>query len=142
MRLLSWLRHRSNTRVDGKVTITLDVDSSAYVAGMKDAASIIRYHRAVAHERDLGRAYVGVVLDELARSVGLDPVQAWRLPRARAERLEDLHHPDVVRRQAAEAAWLAEHREQRAQVVCAECGQPRHGHAWSGAIPARECRHA
>lgn len=113
MRLPSWLRVRRTSRDAGTVTVTLAVDTSAYVAAMKDAASIVRYHRAVAHEGSLGRAYVGVQLDELARSVGLDPVQTWRLPRARDKRLAGLNDPDRGRRQTAEAAWLVEHRAHR-----------------------------
>lgn len=83
MRLPSWVHSRTTTRVAGKVTITLTADTSGFEASMRETASIVRYQAAVAHQRDLGRAYVGVMLDELARSVGLDPV---------------------------EAAWLAEHR--------------------------------
>lgn len=114
MRLPSWLSMRRTSSTIGTVTVTLTPDTSAYVAGMKDAASIIRYHRAVEHERNVGRAYVGLQLDELARRVGLDPIEVWRLPRARDERLVRLNDPDRTVRQAAEAAWLVEHRAHRA----------------------------
>lgn len=114
MRLPSWLRVRRTRRVAGTVEVTLTADTTGFEAAMRDAASILRYQRAVAHQRSLGRAYVGLMLDELARSVGLDPVAAWRLPRARDQRLADLNHPNRATRRAAEAAWLAEHRAYRA----------------------------
>jgi hypothetical protein len=114
VKLPSWLRVRSTTRVAGKVTVTLTADTTGFEAAMRETASIVRYQQRVAHERSLGLAYVGVQLDELARSCGMDPVQAWRLPRAHDQRVADLNHPDRDRRQAAEAAWLAEHRAHRA----------------------------
>lgn len=117
MRLPSWVHSRTTTRVAGKVTITLTADTSGFEAAMWETASIVRFHRAVAQERSCGRAYVGSLLDNLASSVGLDPVQTWRLPRARDERLAGLNHPDRGHRVAAERAWLIEHRAHRGSVA-------------------------
>lgn len=36
------------------------------------------YRRRIKHERSLGRAYVGTILDDLCRHFGLDPLVAWR----------------------------------------------------------------
>lgn len=120
MRLPSWLRVRRTSHGAGTVTVTLEADVSGFVDAMdraREATSAAAYDMAVAHEWSLAQAHLGVQLDDLARSIGLDPVQAWRLSRMREEkRLEfaDLHHPNPWRRRAAERAWLAEHRAHRA----------------------------
>lgn len=115
-----WWWRRRRSRDAGTVTVTLELDNSRFVAGMHDAAASVstaRFRIRVAHERSLGQAYVGTVLDDLCRDFGLDPVQVWRLPRAREELLAGLTHPDRATRQAAEAAWLRaarEHQRRRA----------------------------
>lgn len=119
MRLPAWTRVRRTRTVAGTVEVTLAVDTTAFEAAMADSASVLRYHQAIAHQRSLGQAYVGVQLDELARSCGLDPVQAWRLPRARDLRLAGLGHSDRAVRQAAEAEWLSWARAHQAEQAAA-----------------------
>jgi hypothetical protein len=114
VRAPSWLRFGRTARRPATVTVTLEADVSGFVDAMgraREAASVTAYDLAIAHEWSLAQAHLGVQLDELARSVGLDPVEVWRLPRMLE--LADLHHPDPERRRAAERAWLAEHREHR-----------------------------
>jgi hypothetical protein len=122
VRLPAWARVRRTRSVARTVEVTLEVDTSRFVAAMGEASEGIRrskYQARLRHERSLGQAYVGAKLDELARSCGLDPVQAWRLPRARDQRLAGLTHPDPVARRAAEAAWLASARAHQAQQAAA-----------------------
>lgn len=112
----AWRRRRPEPP---NVTITLVADTTKFDAAMRrliDGTSETAYRRRIAHEWSLAEAHVGVLLDDLARSVGLDPVKAWRMPRQlEQERIElaDLHHPNPWRRRAAEAAWLRQHRAQR-----------------------------
>lgn len=120
MRAPAWWRRRRTPAGVGTVTVELVADASRFVAAMDEAAEGIRrsqYRARFRHERAVGLAFVDVQLDELARSVGLDPVQAWRLPHERDALLEDLNHPSLERRRAAEAAWRAEHAAHRAAVV-------------------------
>lgn len=122
MRAPRWLRRRS--RDAGTVTIELVADTNRFDQAMarlvdntSEHASRIRFRRRVAHERSLGQAYVGVLLDGLCHGFGLDPMEAWREPRARDQRLAALNSPDREARQAAEAAWRAEHRAHRARLA-------------------------
>lgn len=117
MRAPWWLRRR---RTPSTVTVELVADTSRFEAAMAEAAEGLsrnRFRMRVRHERSLGQAYVGVLLDGLCHGFGLDPVQVWRVPRARDQRLAALNAPDREARRAAEAAWLAEHRAHRAAVV-------------------------
>lgn len=43
-----------------------------------EAASRLRYRLRIEHERSLGAAYVGRLLDQLCTDLGLDPVETWR----------------------------------------------------------------
>ena len=118
MRAPAWLRFGRATSEAGTVTVTLEADATVFVDAMcrvREVASVTAYDVEIAHEWSLAQAHLGVQLDELARSVGLDPMEAWRLPRARDERLAGLNDPDRARRRAAEAAWLRAHREHRAR---------------------------
>jgi len=119
----SWLLLRRWRRTTpGTVTVTLTADTTAFVDAMHDAAETLartRYRLRVAHEWSLGQAYVGVQLDEMCRDLGLDPVVAWRMPRAVEQRLAGLTDPDRVRRAAAEAAWLRSARAHQAHQATA-----------------------
>lgn len=114
MRLPSWARVRRTRSLPGTLEVDLVMDASGFVAAVRDLQSAERYRRRVAHERSLGQAYVGVLLDGLCHGFGLDPVAAWRLPRQRDELYDRLASPDRVTRQAAEAEWLRVHRAHRA----------------------------
>lgn len=47
-----------------------------------EALSWTIYRLRIAHQRDLGLAYVGRELDRLCRELGLDPEVTWRTPAA------------------------------------------------------------
>lgn len=46
-----------------------------------EAASVERYRRRIAHERSSGKAEVSLLLDQMCRDLGLDPMATWRNPR-------------------------------------------------------------
>lgn len=67
-----------------EITVELEIDASRFVDGMLrayEATSVIKYRQRIEHERSLGKAQVGVLLDQMCRDLGMDPVKAWRLPR-------------------------------------------------------------
>lgn len=104
MRLPTWLHHRRTRRTTPRtVTVDLTIDTAAFEDGMRQVAEDLadaRYHRRLAYERQLGHAQVGALLDGMCRDLGLDPVQAWRLPRSRERR----HRRDLASFAAATRA--------------------------------------
>lgn len=83
-----WHRLTTTTTTPSTVTVTLEADTSRFVEAMERAAEdvrILRYRQRLRHERSLGQAQVGVLLDQMCRDLGLNPVQTWRLPREREE---------------------------------------------------------
>jgi len=84
MRLPEWLRTRDYRAVGRSVEVTLELDATGFVDAMyraHEAASNAALARAIRYERSLGKAQVGVLLDQMCRDYGWDPVTVWRLPR-------------------------------------------------------------
>lgn len=104
MRLPEWLRVIGRARRSpGSVAVTLEADVSRFVAAMEEAGESLsrqRYRYRVRREQIAARAHVDGLLDDLCRRWGMDPVEVWRVPRAREQR-------DRRDRAAMLAAWRA-----------------------------------
>lgn len=85
MKLPTWLRTKSTRRsAERTITVDLEIDTAQFEDAMYDVVegfSRAQHERRLRHERSLGQAYVGVLLDDWCRSEGWDPVQVWRIPR-------------------------------------------------------------
>lgn len=93
MKLPDWITvgriPRTNNRT---ITVELTADISRFLAGAEHAAEGFRrasHQLRISHERTLGRTYINQQLDQLCRDFGLDPLQVWRIPRAREQRDRD-----------------------------------------------------